>query len=34
MRDLGGPSGINAVKPALCAHLAANLGLSLRPGVG
>ncbi|HET8818669.1 MAG TPA: lipoyl(octanoyl) transferase LipB [Xanthomonadaceae bacterium] len=34
MRDLGGPSGIEAVKPALSAHLAANLGLSLRPAVG
>ena len=34
MVDLGGPSGLEAVKPALCAHLAANLGLSLRPGVG
>ena len=30
MRDLGGPSGIDAVKPALLAHLAANLGLDLR----
>ena len=32
MRDLGGPSGIDAVKPALLGHLAANLGLALRPG--
>ena len=30
MRDLGGPSGIDAVKPALLGHLAANLGLDLR----
>ena len=30
MRDLGGPSCIDAVKPALLAHLAANLGLDLR----
>ena len=30
MRDVGGPSGIDAVKPALLAHLAANLGLDLR----
>lgn len=34
MRDLGGPPGVDAVKPALSAHLAANLGLSLRPAVG
>ena len=34
MRDLGGPSGIEAVKPALTAHLAARLGLTLRPAVG
>ena len=33
MRDLGGPSGIDAVKPALLRHLAANLGLALQPGV-
>ena len=32
MRDLGGPSGTDAVKPALLGHLAANLGLALRPG--
>lgn len=31
MRDLGGPGGIDAVKPALLAHLAARLGLELRP---
>ena len=30
MQDLGGPAGIDAVKPALLGHLAANLGLSLR----
>lgn len=33
MRDLGGPSGIAAVKPALLGHLAGNLGLALRPAV-
>ena len=31
MRDLGGPAGIDAVKPALLDHLAARLGLELRP---
>ena len=31
MRDLGGPAGIDAVKPALLDHLAARLGLVLRP---
>ncbi len=31
MRDLGGPAGIDAVKPALLHHLADNLGLALRP---
>jgi lipoyl(octanoyl) transferase len=34
MRDLGGPSGIDAVKPALVAHVAARLGLAMRPGEG
>lgn len=31
MRDLGGPAGIDAVKPALLDHLAGRLGLELRP---
>ena len=31
MRDLGGPSSVDAVKPALQAHLAAQFGLQLRP---
>ena len=31
MRDLGGPAGIDSVKPALLDHLAARLGLELRP---
>ena len=32
MRDLGGPSGVDAVKPALLGHLAANLGVAVRTG--
>ena len=32
LHDLGGPAGIGAVKPALLAHMAANLGLETRPG--
>ena len=32
MRDLGGPSGLEAVKPALVGHLARTLGLAPRPG--
>lgn len=34
MRDLGGPSGTEAVKPALVAHVACRLGLAMRPGEG
>ena len=34
MRDLGGPSGIEAVKPALLEHLAAQLGATLQPAPG
>lgn len=34
MRDLGGPSGIEAVKPALVAHVASRLGLAMRAGEG
>ena len=32
MADLGGPDGLEAVKPALLAHLAAQFGLALAPG--
>ena len=31
MADLGGPDGLDAVKPALLAHLAAQFGLALQP---
>ena len=31
LADLGGPSGMDAVKPALLEHLAAQFGLALRP---
>ena len=31
MADLGGPDGLEAVKPALLAHLAAQFGLALQP---
>jgi len=34
MRDLGGPSGIEAVKPALLEHLAAQLDATLQPAPG
>jgi len=33
MRDLGGPSGLEAVKPALLGHLAAALGVRFDPPV-
>ena len=31
MADLGGPDGLDAVKPALMAHVAAQFGLALQP---
>jgi len=34
MQDLGGPAGLDAVKPALLAHLAAQFGLRLEPAAG
>jgi lipoyl(octanoyl) transferase len=34
MQDLGGPAGLDAVKPALLAHLAAQFGLRLEPAPG
>lgn len=34
MRDLGGPSGLEAVKPALLGHLAAQFGLALQQAAG
>ena len=34
MADLGGPDGLDAVKPALLAHLAAQFGLALQPAKG
>ena len=34
MADLGGPDGLDAVKPALLAHLAAQFGLALQPARG
>jgi len=34
MADLGGPDALDAVKPALLAHLAAQFGLALQPARG
>lgn len=34
MQDLGGPAGLDAVKPALLAHLAAQFGLRLEAAAG
>ena len=34
MADLGGPDGLDVVKPALLAHLAAQFGLALQPARG
>ena len=34
MQDLGGPSSLDAVKPALLGHLAAQFGLALEPAQG
>ena len=33
MRDLGGPSSMDAVKPVLLDHIARQFGLALRPGI-
>jgi lipoyl(octanoyl) transferase len=34
MADLGGPAGIDAVKPRLLEHLAVQFGLRLQPAAG
>lgn len=34
MQDIGGPAGLDAVKPVLLGHLAAQFGLALEPAAG
>ena len=34
MHDLGGPGGLDAVKPRLLEHLAVQFGLRLQPAAG